>query len=79
VESVFEGDEFWGGISLAAASMLPHRSLRDLADKLRILRTRPSSFLDQFLVVDIPMRLPAIRDELAIWRAFLGTEIDWDS
>jgi hypothetical protein len=27
-------------------------------------------------MTDMPKRLPAMRDELAIWRAFLSTEID---
>ena len=28
------------------------------------------------IMTDMPKRLPAMRDELAIWRAFLSTEID---
>jgi hypothetical protein len=28
------------------------------------------------VLTDLPKRLPTMRDEIAIWRAFLSTEID---
>ena len=32
--------------------------------------------VDPLIVSDLPSRIPAIREELAIWRAFLSDEID---
>jgi len=50
---------------------LPHsRARASAAPVFQDAATRP------LVMTDMPKRLPAMRDELAIWRAFLSTEID---
>lgn len=60
--------------SRQSCSLARHDDVR--ASRRVVAVAAASGQVDQIVLTNLPQHIPVVRDELAIWRAFLAAEID---